>query len=384
MKGYEGSMKCKIIKSFYDWCMENNRKDLLDRWDYDLNKCSPKDVNYNIHHKYYFKCPRGLHESELILIYSITEMKIKTKCKKCNSFAQWCIDNIGEHYLEKYWDYNINKNINPWNISYATSKYKVCLLDNNSNKHFVKPNYFIRKGDYLNLKNGISCDSVSHRNIIKLDDKCPEVIKIWSDKNNKFPHDYSYKSRKMVWITDHNGHDYYTLCYNIYFENINIYNICFKMDNIIKNLNYKKTHIKANKCANISKLERKVRIYLNNKYKYKVNYEQDCTLIVINPHTQRRLLYDNEIEDLKLIIEVHGKQHYFINSMIRESSKEHGLTPEQELHRRKLYDRYKKYVAYFNHYSYLAIPWWTEFDDSYKRMIDIKIREIIKINKQVA
>lgn len=29
-------------QSFYDWCMENNRKDLLDRWDYDLNKKSPK------------------------------------------------------------------------------------------------------------------------------------------------------------------------------------------------------------------------------------------------------------------------------------------------------------------------------------------------------
>ena len=25
-------------QSFYDWCIENNRQDLLDRWDYDLNK----------------------------------------------------------------------------------------------------------------------------------------------------------------------------------------------------------------------------------------------------------------------------------------------------------------------------------------------------------
>ena len=28
-------------KSFYDWCIENNRQDVLDRWDYELNDCSP-------------------------------------------------------------------------------------------------------------------------------------------------------------------------------------------------------------------------------------------------------------------------------------------------------------------------------------------------------
>ena len=33
--------KSKNKKSFYDWCIENNRQDVLDRWDYELNDCSP-------------------------------------------------------------------------------------------------------------------------------------------------------------------------------------------------------------------------------------------------------------------------------------------------------------------------------------------------------
>ena len=42
-------------KSFKQWCTENNRQDVLDRWDYDLNYCKPCDIGYATNHKYYFK-----------------------------------------------------------------------------------------------------------------------------------------------------------------------------------------------------------------------------------------------------------------------------------------------------------------------------------------
>lgn len=53
----------KFTKSFYDWCVENNRQDLLDRWDYDLNKKSPNERPFNTRVKTYFKCPCGKHSS---------------------------------------------------------------------------------------------------------------------------------------------------------------------------------------------------------------------------------------------------------------------------------------------------------------------------------
>lgn len=38
--------------SLYDWCIQNNRNDILDRFDYDKNKFSPKDVNGEINIKW--------------------------------------------------------------------------------------------------------------------------------------------------------------------------------------------------------------------------------------------------------------------------------------------------------------------------------------------
>ena len=66
--------KLKNGKSFYDWCIENNRQDILDRWDYELNGCSPKDISYSTHNKYWFKCDiRSQHKSELKNIHGFVE-----------------------------------------------------------------------------------------------------------------------------------------------------------------------------------------------------------------------------------------------------------------------------------------------------------------------
>ena len=35
----------KFKKSVSDWCVENNRFDILDRWDYDMNITNPSDIS---------------------------------------------------------------------------------------------------------------------------------------------------------------------------------------------------------------------------------------------------------------------------------------------------------------------------------------------------
>ena len=40
----------KISKSFYDWCIENNRDDFK-YWDYELNDKNPDEVSYNTKNK---------------------------------------------------------------------------------------------------------------------------------------------------------------------------------------------------------------------------------------------------------------------------------------------------------------------------------------------
>ena len=121
--GGENSRKTKLKngKSFYDWCIENNRQDVLDRWDYELNDCSPKDVSYNTNKKMWLKCNKhSEHKSELKTIRNLTSgQEGSIECNQCNSIAQWCIDNNRQDLLDR-WDYELNK-YSPWEVSYSSN-----------------------------------------------------------------------------------------------------------------------------------------------------------------------------------------------------------------------------------------------------------------------
>ena len=106
--------------SFKDWCLENNQQQLLDTWDYDLNKKNPDKVSSCTSDYYYFKCPENKHESSLWKILSLTRHgKTKTVCKQCNSFAQYAINKFGQNVLSLYWDYDKNI-VDPWVIQHAS------------------------------------------------------------------------------------------------------------------------------------------------------------------------------------------------------------------------------------------------------------------------
>jgi len=145
-----GAENIRLIKlnnngSFKDWCIKNNRQDVLDRWDYELNAISPSKIGFGVKQQYYIKCPRNIHISESKSLNSFTNgHKGTMDCKYCNSFAQWGIDNLGEDFLEKYWDYEKNT-VNPWGISKATNKPKVyikCQEDNSHGSYSMTPNDF--------------------------------------------------------------------------------------------------------------------------------------------------------------------------------------------------------------------------------------------------
>ena len=78
-----------VIKSFYDWCIENDRMDLNNRFDEEKNGCTTKDVGYKSNLKWWFKCTRGIHESDQYFMCVVTRNKNKELlCRKCNSIAQ--------------------------------------------------------------------------------------------------------------------------------------------------------------------------------------------------------------------------------------------------------------------------------------------------------
>lgn len=191
--------------SFKQWCIDNNRQDILDRWDYDKNNCNPESISFKSNEKYYFKCPKGLHESKNYKICDIHKSKYPLlKCRKCNSFAQAVINIYNEDYLNNLWS-NQNE-ITPWDVAMNSNK-KYLLICQNNNEHV----YPIRLNHFMN---GSRCPYCSHHKIINSNSLAatyPDVIKLWSDKNEKSPFEYAPNSGIKVWWKCNNEiHDDYS------------------------------------------------------------------------------------------------------------------------------------------------------------------------------
>lgn len=110
---------------------------------------------------------------------------------------------------------------------------------------------------------------------------------------------------------------------------------------------------------------------------YTVKTEHNCTL---NPIMDgRKLRYDIEIVDLKLIIEVMGQQHYNVNNyfILQEATKKN-TSKEDVFFILQKTDEFKKQYAIENSYYYLSIPYW-EFDknETYKNTITEMINNIV-------
>jgi hypothetical protein len=339
----------KNSKSFEKWCIENNRQDVLDRWDYELNSHKPSEVNYSSSNSYWFKCPRGLHESELKDLNRFTSGYYGTiDCKTCNSFAQWGIDNLGDDFLDKYWS---NKNtVNPWKTPSGWNN-KVYVLCQEKDYH----------GSYEITCNGFTtggrcsyCGNFKVHPLDSLGTLYPKSMELWSNRNDNLSYDYNpFSTKKVYWKCECGKHEDYPR-------------------DIASSVIYKFRCPKCVQERNESFLQEKVRLYLEslNNGEYTILHEYD-TLKCINPKTKMTLPYDNEVKELKLIIEVHGRQHY-----IKLNGSWHKT--DYDLYKRKLYDRYKRVYAKSQEYNYLEIPYWTDDKDkTWKKLIDDKISEIL-------
>lgn len=344
--------------SFEQWCIENNRQDVLNKWDFNLNKYKPSDVCRSSSKKYWFKCLRGIHESELKNISDFTiGRKDNINCNLCNSFAQWGIDHLGKDFLEKYWDYEKNT-IDPWKISKSSNKYYVWIKCQEKNYH---ESYLVRCSNFS--KNDRRCPYCSGQKIHPFDSLGTlflQVLETWSDKNQKSPYEYPpMTSQKVYWKCPDGKHKDYKR------------NIC----------DANKYNFRCPECTrerNESFLQEKTRLYLES-LNYNILHENNCTIIPINPKTKMNLPFDNEIKELKLIIEVHGLQHYKIDGFHISSAKRNNTTPEYELHYQQVRDRYKRIFAKMQRYFYLEIPYWTnDVEETYKKLIDNKINKIKK------
>lgn len=193
----------KIKYSFEQWCIDNNRQDVLLRWDYEKNTCLPSDIESKSETKRWFTCPDNIHQSELHKISNLPYGKQKDFfCKKCNSFAQYVINNYGEDALEKIWSKE-NK-LSPWDVPRGSKK-KYQLIDLKTGKlKYISPCKYLDKSPKYIADEHSVVDGKS------LGDIYPQSIDVWSDKNNQTPFDFHCSSNTSVWWKCENGkHDDY-------------------------------------------------------------------------------------------------------------------------------------------------------------------------------
>lgn len=317
-------------KSFEQWCLENNRQDALDRWDYELNNCEPNKILYGTNKKYYFKCPRGIHNSELKNISSFTSgQEGSVYCNQCNSFAQWGIDNLGENFLEKYWDYDKNK-VSPWEISCGSSSEKIWVKCQEKDYH---GSYKITCNDF---SHNHRCSYCSMQKVHPLDSlgkilEDKKLLNLWSDKNKKSPYEFSpWSTRKAWWKCPDSKHEGF-------------------------HREIASSHEKEFRCpeCQFSKGEKRIEDYLlNNDYIKGNDYVSQKEFIDLVGVGNKNLSYDFYLPKHNLLIEYQGEFHdgngnYYINKNLKK---------QQE------HDRRKKQYAIDNNIKLLEI-WYWHFDN---------------------
>lgn len=180
------------------------RLDILNRWDYELNNVSPDKVSVTDKKQYYFKCPRGIHKSELRHVNIFHRGRFKNlDCKACKSFAQKIIDRHGAEYLSEIWD---EKEFSPWD--YGAESKKEAHFKCTNGHHYIRPLVTKGKLDY-------KCPYCTNRaKDIVVENSVgfihPKILGVWSIKNDKTPYQYSPQSGEHAWFKCENHvHDDY-------------------------------------------------------------------------------------------------------------------------------------------------------------------------------
>ena len=354
-------------KSFKTWCIENNCEFLLNLWDYDLNNKTPDNVSCRSADSYYFKCSKNKHPSTLHQIMSIAvpAKNKKDPCRYCNSFAQHLIDAFGIGAIDLYWDYDKNT-LDPWNVAHKSKEiiWVKCIDTNYHGSYDTTPiRFFMANGKcpYCNNHKRIHPrDSFAHYYIEKYGKDFLDLY--WDyDKNSLNPWEISVQTNR----------DYIYLRCDVH----GTYKIAAS--------NFFKFGLACPECSRErgkSKLQEKEEKYINDTYRFDITHEYSCSIKARNPKTTRWLPYDNDVivHNDHLIIEVMGDQHYNIKSgWVERQAKRYNSIPNEILADLQWRDEYKKQYALSQGYHYLAIPYWTEHDESYKTLIDQKIQEIL-------
>lgn len=182
----------KIKYSFEQWCLDNNHQDWLDLWDYELNDVGPNKATFRSGQKFWFRCSRGIHDSDAKTLSSLTSGRSHLFCIKCCSFGQWMIDNFGENAIQLYYS---DKNTHDWFSISVRSGQEIWIKCGN----IAHPDYQTQPDRFVI---GARCPICTNKKIVAgINDIAtthPHLVKYF--KNQDEAKQYSVHSGKRTWF----------------------------------------------------------------------------------------------------------------------------------------------------------------------------------------
>lgn len=200
--GHEGSMECIQCNSFEKWCINNNRLDVLDRWDYDKNKYKPSKISYKSSKKCWFKCLiHPEHKSELKSIQHFTSgQEGSIACNQCNSIMQKLLDLNLIHHLDM--DKNNKEGLDLWSISYGsnTEIWFKCLEKDYHGSYKLECNKFIRGTRCSYCGTNTKLHPLDSLGQYIIDNYGEDFLwKVWSNENTISPFEVYPGSNEKYW-----------------------------------------------------------------------------------------------------------------------------------------------------------------------------------------
>ena len=194
-------------ESLYEYCLKNeDKKYVLNEWDYEKNELTPKDISYGSGLKVWWKCDKG-HSYDMMI-----SNKIKGQnCPYCsNHRVKKGFNDLRTTHpkLLNEWDYEKNT-IKPEEISSGSSK-KVW---------WICPEGHSYDTIIHNRLDGNNCPYCANKKILKgyndLVTTHPKILKEWDfEKNNIRPDEVTFGSNKKIWWLCDKGHSYDMLLTN--------------------------------------------------------------------------------------------------------------------------------------------------------------------------
>lgn len=181
----------------------------------------------------------------------------------------------------------------PWDVSRGTRSLYYFTCEHEHPPYQTKPLNFIlgHKCPYCTGQKATRENSFASFHIKNTDKQF--IDRYWNHELNEVdPYSLTVHSNAKVWLNcpEDESHPPYLI--------------------FARDFTYWKRCPECTQLSNESSLQSKVREYLSTELGYRTLHEEQCTIIPINPETKFPLPFDNEVVDLRLIIELHGGQHY--------------------------------------------------------------------------